>query len=284
MQEPVATWSGKRDCWMKGPKAKNLRVRTTTLLEHWGVYSGIFMKRGMMRRGQLFEVDLSKTAIGIMSGLPTNGNESLSSLPTPRTTDSNVPGHHGAGGVDLRTEINLLPTVYSINNDNRKSEGYGPALGNVLNLLPTPTRQDGENTAVPSQFNRNTSVVNDMGGNKTPGWWEEKVKEWGETHENNGHGKSLPPEARYNFHQYQAAIDRWTRIFGTPPPPPTEMSKQGKRVLNPAFAEWMMGFPRGWVTEAGISRTNQLKALGNAVVPQQGAEALKRLRGVLEAR
>lgn len=34
----------------------------------------------------------------------------------------------------------------------------------------------------------------------------------------------------------------------------------------------MMGYPEGWV--AGLTRTQALKALGNAVVPQQGYAAL----------
>jgi DNA (cytosine-5)-methyltransferase 1 len=43
------------------------------------------------------------------------------------------------------------------------------------------------------------------------------------------------------------------------------------------FVEWMMGFPEGWVSD--LSRTQALKALGNAVVPQQGAAALSMLIG-----
>ncbi len=45
--------------------------------------------------------------------------------------------------------------------------------------------------------------------------------------------------------------------------------------LAPSFVEWMMGFPAGW-TE-GMTRTQALKALGNAVVPQQGALGLATL-------
>ena len=40
----------------------------------------------------------------------------------------------------------------------------------------------------------------------------------------------------------------------------------------PEFVEWMMGFPADWTD--GISRTQRLKMLGNAVVPQQAALAL----------
>jgi DNA (cytosine-5)-methyltransferase 1 len=47
--------------------------------------------------------------------------------------------------------------------------------------------------------------------------------------------------------------------------------------LNPVFVEYMMGLPVGWVTDTGLSRTQQLKMLGNGVVPQQAYYALKLL-------
>jgi DNA (cytosine-5)-methyltransferase 1 len=37
----------------------------------------------------------------------------------------------------------------------------------------------------------------------------------------------------------------------------------------------MMGLPAGWVTEVDIPRNAQLKALGNGVVPQQAAAAVR---------
>lgn len=40
----------------------------------------------------------------------------------------------------------------------------------------------------------------------------------------------------------------------------------------PAFVEWMMGFEIGWTD--GVSRTQRLKMLGNAVVPSQAQLAL----------
>jgi len=40
----------------------------------------------------------------------------------------------------------------------------------------------------------------------------------------------------------------------------------------------MMGLPAGWVTDVpGLPRNAQLKALGNGVVPQQAAYALRLL-------
>jgi hypothetical protein len=41
----------------------------------------------------------------------------------------------------------------------------------------------------------------------------------------------------------------------------------------------MMGYPEGWT--AGLTRTQALKALGNAVVPQQGLAALRELAPVM---
>jgi DNA (cytosine-5)-methyltransferase 1 len=43
-----------------------------------------------------------------------------------------------------------------------------------------------------------------------------------------------------------------------------------------------MGLPEGWVTQVpGLSRTEQLKALGNGVVPAQCARAFELLAGVM---
>lgn len=57
-------------------------------------------------------------------------------------------------------------------------------------------------------------------------------------------------------------------------PPPTDALGR----LSPAFVEWMQGLPAGHVTSVpGIPRGAQLKALGNGVVPQQAAAALRLL-------
>jgi DNA (cytosine-5)-methyltransferase 1 len=44
------------------------------------------------------------------------------------------------------------------------------------------------------------------------------------------------------------------------------------------FTEWLMGISPGWVTAVpGIGRAAQLRVLGNGVVPQQAAAALRLL-------
>jgi DNA (cytosine-5)-methyltransferase 1 len=56
---------------------------------------------------------------------------------------------------------------------------------------------------------------------------------------------------------------------------PNALDQEGK--LNAYFVEYMMGLPKGWVTETGLSRAQQLKMLGNGVVPQQAELALELL-------
>ena len=45
--------------------------------------------------------------------------------------------------------------------------------------------------------------------------------------------------------------------------------------LNAVYVEYMMGLPLGWVTNLDLSRAQQLKMLGNGVVPQQAYHALQ---------
>ena len=84
------------------------------------------------------------------------------------------------------------------------------------------------------------------------------------------------------FGRYQAAVDRWAGVTGRDAPEPT-VAVKGRQRLNPLLVEWMMGLPEGWVTDPalGLSPSAQLKALGNGVVPQQAAEAV---RWLLEVR
>lgn len=86
------------------------------------------------------------------------------------------------------------------------------------------------------------------------------------------------------FGRYAAAVTRWEQLTRPAPVP----SING--MLNPRFVEWMMGLPESWVCGvpaiAGQTRlfesdatdetaANLLRCLGNGVVPQQAAAALK---------
>jgi DNA (cytosine-5)-methyltransferase 1 len=81
------------------------------------------------------------------------------------------------------------------------------------------------------------------------------------------------------------AIRRWEHITGRPAPCPTEPGTRGNRRLSPLFTEWMMGLPAGWVTAVpGIPRKEQLKILGNGVVPRQAHHAYGLLLGITSAK
>jgi DNA (cytosine-5)-methyltransferase 1 len=83
-------------------------------------------------------------------------------------------------------------------------------------------------------------------------------------------------EVSQDWREYEAAIRRQERAFGRPAPLPTEPGNKGQPRLSPRFVEWLMALPDGWVTDVpGISRNDQLKALGNGVVPPQAAAATR---------
>ena len=80
-----------------------------------------------------------------------------------------------------------------------------------------------------------------------------------------------------DFGDYAPAVERWEQVLGRPAPPVSQPSPlTGKEQLSARFVEWMMGLPDGHVTDVeGISRTKQLRLLGNGVVPQQAHLALQ---------
>jgi len=89
------------------------------------------------------------------------------------------------------------------------------------------------------------------------------------------HGVGEPDETRWGG--YAAAVARWETLLGRPVPEPTQPGQHGKPVLAPPFVEWLMGLDAGWVTALGLPRTTALRVLGNGVMPQQAAVALRLL-------
>lgn len=81
--------------------------------------------------------------------------------------------------------------------------------------------------------------------------------------------------------KYEPAIRRWENLT-RPAPAPTEPNKNGNPRLSAEFSSWMMGWPAGWVTDPaiGISRNDQLRIIGNGVVSQQCAFALRYLLSI----
>ncbi|MFD1935137.1 DNA cytosine methyltransferase [Nonomuraea mangrovi] len=94
-----------------------------------------------------------------------------------------------------------------------------------------------------------------------------------------GREQGLSDAARHrdqDWGPYEPALRRWEAILGRLAPNPTELGTRGQPRLAAIFVEWLLGLPEGHVTAVpGLSRTAQLKVLGNGVVPQQAALALR---------
>lgn len=216
----------------------------------------------MTRRGVAFEQQKPV--------LPTGANACSSLLPTPTAW---------LGGRPIRSTGDPKRWL----NPDRSNE-----LSDFVawRLLLTPTARDWKDTGDLSKVPENsllprvvfnkllpTPVVNDMGDGKTIEWWDGKLAEWRSKHGNgNGHGKSLSIEVRrmVDWGEYEPAIRHWEALT-RPAPEPSIDSR-----LNSRFVEWMMGLRDGHVTSPhnDLSTAQQLKILGNGVVPQQAALAL----------
>ena len=74
------------------------------------------------------------------------------------------------------------------------------------------------------------------------------------------------------------AILTWAMLTGHNPPPIVGDRNDYRAETTTEFIEFMMGLPPGWVTQVpGLTRNQQVKALGNGVVPQAAAAALTHL-------
>lgn len=75
---------------------------------------------------------------------------------------------------------------------------------------------------------------------------------------------------------YGPAIHRWERVLGRPAPAPASPDARGNQRIDPRFVEWVMGYPRGWVTDLpDIPRAQQIKLGGNGVVPLQAVSCYR---------
>ncbi|MET9055476.1 DNA cytosine methyltransferase [Streptomyces bacillaris] len=100
-----------------------------------------------------------------------------------------------------------------------------------------------------------------------------------------GHQRKTPQRSRHELAgppvggAWAPAVTHWARTLGRPAPQPADARGE----INPAFSEWLMGFPDGWVTDTpappGMSqsalRDAQLHAIGNSVCRQQIAAGIR---------
>lgn len=263
----------------------------------WGSieFSETWPKTGYMRNGAAFELPTSAPATGA------NASSSSSLLPTPSATNPNdsedLASLGVASGAPESAEqererdgdatrgrgaeaVALLPTPRAMDGHGSMvapaarqhvADGNG-SLPEVLGvqLLPTPRATDGTKGG-PNQ--RGSS------GDLMPSGAD--VRRSAGAH---GDGGLDLRTAVVQWGDYEPAIRRAELACGRPAPSPTEPNRNGNPRLSSRFAEWMMLLPDGHVTGVGLSRNEELKAIGNGVVPAQAFAALRILTPIAENR
>jgi len=209
-------------------------------------------------------------------------------LPTPCARDGKGRGfQRGLPDLIEAPEAALLPTPTASPYGSNRSPSAGAALrpslaGLAPHLLPTPRTSDargpGAHGAGGSDLRTTVALL------PTPRA-SDGVK--GSPRQRGSHGDLTLPaagvlvdagrDAGSGWGGFQAAVDRWADLLGRPAPAPVQPGATGRPVLAPAFVEWLMGLPAGWVCGLGLPRTVALRLLGNGVVPQQAAAALRAL-------
>jgi len=232
---------------------------------------------------------------------------SLTLLPTPTCVDMGEgktidwwdkwtvakKAQHGNGnghGNSLAIEMLKLPTPVARDGKGRSPKrDRGPGLPDALAMLPSPRATDGVKGGHGSKGDLMlpSAVIQCL---PTP-TAADSVSSGAYGYQHAPTSITLTdavvrlPE---QFGRYAEAIRHHADIVGSLPPEPLEHNPRSSNPqLNPAFVEWMMMLPPGWVTEfrsfdrkAGegkISRANLLKLLGNGVVPAQAVAAYRQL-------
>ena len=227
------------------------------------------------------------------SDTPWRGGRPVGLLPTTpaaaRSGNNQSPSPGAAVRPSLDSITDLLPTPTVQQGRNNTSGRSNPDsqhhVGDTLNdiifrgdLLPTPTSRDhkgpnqrGDDTCLEGALLPTHAASDATGGGRHPD-------------ARTGHTRQLIDYALLDntpkWGKYAAAIHRWEQQT-RPAPAPTEPNKNGNPRLNAAFAEWMMGWPAGWVTDI-VGRNDALRIIGNGVVPQQAEAAIRWLLSVAE--
>lgn len=289
MLQHKATWNKQRDVW-EAPEMDLISGR-------WAVYSETLPRSGSMRNGELFELPM---------WAPATEEQECSYLPTPVAQPSgNTPEEHlrKKPGREVVTDLaiitenglletggRLLPTPRASDGPNggpnmRGSKGDKPLPAAVMDLLPTPrtTDMNGPGHHGEGGMDLRTTVVELLPTPKAGDGQFDLPRTSGRPPERSTH---LATRLHYtDFGSYASAIRRHEIAFGRVAPEPTAPTgRNGAHRLSSRFVEWMMMLPDQWVTGFGLSRSAELRILGNGVVPAQATAALTEMRAVFESR
>jgi len=307
-QRPTLIWNTARSAW-EIPNTENL------LCQHLELFSETFISSGMMRNGQVFELPMQEHRTHDSEFSSSLGEDRMLRTPSVtdstggaisekqarernrmvKTADQVAElAHHNGWKVSKSITDSLTPDVPKryecpcgqVLHINMKPsedpdiecdhcEGIMERI-DVQSLFPTPTVQDGKNNGGPSQHDRNTKPLN-VEATLLP---TTTASDWkGANHSASGSASSRSISTvveQTNWGRFSDAITRWESVIGRKAPPPTKPDgKDNSHRLSSKFTEWMMGLPDGWITSVGLSRSSEIKACGNGVVPQQAELALR---------
>lgn len=226
------------------------------------------------------------------------GAGTLALLPTPRALDATgvrgvtgnrTPEANARAGLTLTDVTRLLPTPGANLGENggpqhpdkRRAGGHSVSIEDAvhgLSLLPTPRATDGTKGGPNQRGSSGDLMLPSAVAQLLPTPSAADVQ-GGRKHRSGARSDELLLNgiaAADAFGPYAPAIQRWEQALGRPAPAPTEPGKTRPRLAS-RFVEWLMGLDDGHVTGVGLTRNQELKALGNGVVPQQGAAALRHL-------
>lgn len=172
------------------------------------------------------------------------------------------------GSVELRLSIptNSKGTEWGRSQPNHLRSQRSSEFGERPSASPHP------NSEPHRSDRRSTRMENEILQHTHNSWSSEKLS----TRFSNTNHDDQNRSHSTDFGPYTQAIKRWEHILGRPAPAPSITPKNKPR-LNPLFVEWMMGLPEGWVTGHQLTPSQELKMLGNGVVPQQAYVAYRTL-------
>ena len=240
MQKQTMEWNTQKKIWQ--------RLKENHLLELWEPFLETWPISGMTVNGQVYELPMQARHI--------NGSESLSSpipenslLRTPSVTDSSGGARSEKQASERGQMVKTADQIVQLAFENGLK--VSPAV--AKSLLPTPTvfhltmHDEPLDTFLAREERSSTGQIGKSTGVALPMEQGKSFSSWG---------------------KFEPAIRRWESIIGRPAPVPTKPDgKDGAHRLSSAFTEWMMGVPEGWITDAEITRKDELKACGNGVVP-----------------
>ena len=286
-------------------------IRTPSVTDSTG---GARSEKQASERGQMVKTADQMAELAYANGLKVSAAIENSLMPTPTTQDNSGQCRDHGGDLlhelicgcprQERRQSDLMPTptVFHVSmhdepidtflaREEKSSTGQiGKSLGDALRMEMFPTPVASEGFKAPAQQDAETKGKTGQVwlSNVAKGLSNDNLELIGTPRATAAESSSVQvangaPKGRIedqvkltNWGKFEPAIRRWEQVIGRPAPEPTKPDgKDGNHRLSSAFTEWMMGVPEGWITGAGISRNEELKAAGNGVVPQQAELALR---------